>query len=78
LTEADPLVNTKQCQLDAASMQILGANAIRVYHVDPAGDHTGCMSAFAAAGIYLFVDLETFNTAIDPVSLSPSSHQDGH
>jgi 1,3-beta-glucanosyltransferase GAS1 len=73
LTEADPLINTKQCQLDAASMQVLGANAIRVYHVDPAGDHTGCMSAFAAAGIYLFVDLETFNTAIDPVSFSPQA-----
>jgi 1,3-beta-glucanosyltransferase GAS1 len=70
LTEADPLVNTKQCQLDAVSMQALGANAIRVYHVDPAGDHTGCMSAFASAGIYLFLDLETFNTAIDPVSFS--------
>lgn len=72
LTEADPLINTKQCQLDAASMQKLGANAIRVYHVDPNGDHSGCMSAFAAAGIYLFVDLETFNTAIDPVSFARS------
>lgn len=75
LTEADPLVNADQCKLDAASMQTLGANAIRVYHVDPNGDHSGCMSAFADAGIYLFVDLSTFNTAIDPVSFTPSSHQ---
>jgi hypothetical protein len=30
------------------------------------------MKAFADAGIYLFVYLETFNTAIDPVS---GSHQ---
>lgn len=52
-------------------MQTLGANAIRVYHVDPTADHTGCMSAFADAGIYLFVDLDTFTTAIQPVSTVP-------
>lgn len=49
-------------------MQDLGANAIRVYHVDPAGDHRGCMAAFADAGIYLFVDLDDFPTQILPVS----------
>ena len=48
-------------------MKKLGANTIRVYHVDPNGDHSGCMSAFADAGIYLIVDLDTFNTAINPV-----------
>ena len=46
-------------------MQKLGANAIRVYHVDPTGDHSGCMSAFAEAGIYLFVDLDDFDTQIE-------------
>ncbi|KAA8574827.1 hypothetical protein EYC84_004072 [Monilinia fructicola] len=66
LTEADPLIDTKQCQLDASLMKTLGANAIRVYHVDPSGDHSGCMSAFADAGVYLFLDLDTFNTAITP------------
>jgi hypothetical protein len=49
-------------------MKTIGANAIRVYHVDPTADHSGCMAAFAAAGIYLFVDLDTFTTQIDPVS----------
>jgi hypothetical protein len=58
-------------------MATLGANAIRVYHVDPTGDHSGCMSAFASAGIYLIVDLDTFTTAIDPVS-SPSTHPTSH
>jgi hypothetical protein len=48
-------------------MATLGTNAIRVYHVDPNGSHAGCMTAFADAGIYLLVDLDTFNTAIDPV-----------
>jgi 1,3-beta-glucanosyltransferase GAS1 len=35
--------------------------------VDPNGDHTGCMSAFANAGIYVFLDLDTFTTQIDQV-----------
>ncbi|KAL1971279.1 hypothetical protein VTN77DRAFT_231 [Rasamsonia byssochlamydoides] len=65
LTDDDPLIDTEQCKLDAALMKELGANAIRVYHVDPNGDHDGCMSTFSDAGIYLFVDLETFTTSID-------------
>lgn len=72
LTEADPLIDTNQCTQDAALMKTLGTNAIRVYHVDPTGDHSGCMAAFAAAGIYLVVDLDTFTTQIDPVGLGIS------
>jgi 1,3-beta-glucanosyltransferase GAS1 len=68
LTENDPLIDTNQCQRDAALMKTLGANTIRVYHVDSTADHSGCMAAFANAGIYLFVDLDTFTTAIDAVS----------
>jgi len=64
LVESDPLIDTNQCKLDAALMQKLGANSIRVYHVDPKANHDGCMQAFASAGIYLFVDLDTFNTVI--------------
>ncbi|CAL8581598.1 hypothetical protein XPA_007287 [Xanthoria parietina] len=68
LVSTDPLVDTDQCKRDAKQMQDLGANAIRVYHVDPAGDHRGCMAAFADAGIYLFVDLDDFPTQIQPDS----------
>lgn len=50
-------------------MTELGVNGIRVYHVDPHADHTGCMKAFADAGIYLFVDLDTFDTQIEQVCL---------
>ncbi|KAJ5386532.1 hypothetical protein N7509_009073 [Penicillium cosmopolitanum] len=65
LTPHDPLVDTAQCKRDIARMSELGTNAIRVYHVDPKADHKGCMSAFADAGIYLFVDLDTFTTQIE-------------
>lgn len=64
LIEDDPLVNTNQCQLDAALMKTLGANTIRVYHVDASQDHSGCMNAFADVGIYLFVDMDTVGTYI--------------
>ena len=67
LTDTDPLIDTTQCQLDASQMKDLGANTIRVYHVDATADHSGCMSAFADAGIYLFVDLDTFTTQIQQV-----------
>jgi len=49
-------------------MKELGANAIRVYHVDALADHSGCMQAFADVGIYLFVDLDSFRTYIKLVS----------
>lgn len=69
LIPEDPLIDTDQCKRDAKQMQDLGANAIRVYHVDPTGDHKGCMKAFEDAGIYLFVDLDDFETQIEQVGL---------
>lgn len=71
----DPLVDTEQCQRDVALMRELGANAIRVYHVDPLVDHTGCMKLFADAGIYLFVDLDTFHTYIRLVGVRFSTNR---
>ncbi|KKK13128.1 1,3-beta-glucanosyltransferase [Aspergillus ochraceoroseus] len=68
LVPDDPLIDTAQCRRDIALMAQLGANAIRVYHVDPHANHDGCMKAFAEAGIYLFVDLDTFDTSIKQAS----------
>jgi hypothetical protein len=48
-------------------MKTLGTNAIRVYHVDASADHTACMQAFDAAGIYAFIDLDNFDTQINQV-----------
>lgn len=53
-------------------MQDLGVNSIRVYHVDASKDHSDCMSTLADAGIYLLVDLDTFDTYILPVRPVPS------
>ncbi|KAI9848390.1 MAG: hypothetical protein M1837_000184 [Sclerophora amabilis] len=65
LVPDDPLIDADQCELDSSKMKDIGANAIRVYHVDPTADHKDCMKAFADNGIYLFVDLDTFNTQIE-------------
>jgi hypothetical protein len=46
-------------------MQAIGTNSIRVYHIDPYASHDGCMSAFSNAGIYVWLDLDTFNTTIE-------------
>ena len=67
MTPDDPLLDGNQCKLDAKQMADLGANTIRVYHVDPEGNHDACMKAFADQGIYLFLDLDTFDTMIDQV-----------
>lgn len=67
LVPQDPLVDTAQCKRDASLMSELGANTIRVYHVDPTADHDGCMKAFDDAGIYVLADLDTFDTYILPV-----------
>ncbi|KAI0479183.1 glycoside hydrolase family 72 protein [Xylariaceae sp. FL0804] len=66
LTDDDPLIDSEQCSRDAKLMKEVGANTIRVYHVDASADHTGCMSAFEAAGIYAMVDMDTFDTYILP------------
>lgn len=68
LIPLDPLIDEAQCKRDAKLMKDLNANAIRVYHVDPTADHSGCMTAFADVGIYLFVDLDTFDTQLEQVS----------
>ena len=47
-------------------MKTLGTNTIRVYHVDPKSDHTECMKVLDNAGIYALIDLDTFDTYINP------------
>jgi hypothetical protein len=56
---SDPLSDNDSCLRDAALMQRLGVNAIRVYNVDPKVNHDYCMSIFNAAGIYVALDVNS-------------------
>jgi 1,3-beta-glucanosyltransferase GAS3 len=40
-------------------MQKLGTNTIRIYNINPAGDHDLCASIFNAAGIYMLLDVNS-------------------
>ncbi|KAK3673332.1 hypothetical protein LTR78_006878 [Recurvomyces mirabilis] len=64
LTNDDPLADSTQCVLDINLMKTIGTNTIRVYHVDPSANHDTCMGALSDAGIYVFLDLDTFPTYI--------------
>ncbi|KAL8673017.1 MAG: hypothetical protein Q9168_002540 [Polycauliona sp. 1 TL-2023] len=64
----DPLSNGTLCLRDAALMQRLGINTIRVYNLDPALDHDLCASIFNAVGIYMLLDV---NSPLPNESLNP-------
>ncbi|PBP25642.1 beta-glucanosyltransferase gel2 [Diplocarpon rosae] len=55
----DPLSDASVCLRDAALMQRLGINAIRVYNVDPSINHDACASIFNAVGVYMLVDVNS-------------------
>ncbi|PMB71708.1 1,3-beta-glucanosyltransferase gel2 [Beauveria bassiana] len=55
----DPLTDADACMRDAALMQILGINTVRVYNIDPYLDHDKCASIFNAAGMYLIIDVNS-------------------
>jgi len=65
LVADDPLVDATQCGNDASLMKTIGTNSIRVYHVDASKNHDNCMQAFSDAGIYIWVDLDTFDTQVE-------------
>ena len=66
----DPLSNGTSCLRDAALMQQLGINTIRVYNVDPTLNHDLCASIFNAVGIYMFIDV---NSPLPLQSLDPGN-----
>lgn len=55
----DPLSVGEVCLRDAALMQALGVNAIRVYNLDPDLNHDECASIFNAAGMYMILDVNS-------------------
>lgn len=50
----------------------MGLNAIRVYTVDNTANHDECMTALAAAGIYLILDVNTPKYSINRANPNPS------
>ncbi|KAK7425263.1 Glycolipid anchored surface protein 4 precursor [Neonectria magnoliae] len=58
-TGKDPLSHKNECLRDAALMQVLGVNAIRVYNLDPNINHDECASIFNAAGMYMMIDVNS-------------------
>ncbi|KAL0470573.1 1,3-beta-glucanosyltransferase [Neurospora intermedia] len=55
----DPLSDGDICRRDAAILQILGVNTIRVYNLNPDVNHDECASIFNAAGIYMILDVNS-------------------
>ncbi|EPS38098.1 hypothetical protein H072_8156 [Dactylellina haptotyla CBS 200.50] len=53
----DPFSNLEGCQRDVYLLQQLGINTIRTYAVNTTLNHDACMSLFAAAGIYVVLDV---------------------
>ena len=74
----DPLSNGDLCLRDAALMQMLGINTIRVYNLDPSLDHNLCVSIFNAVGIYLLLDVNSPlpNESLNPEDLNGSYNVD--
>lgn len=66
----DPLSDPKECLRDAALMQSLGVNTIRIYNLYPGLDHDECASIFNAAGIYMILDVNSplYGGSIDRTS----------
>lgn len=64
----DPLSNATLCLRDAALMQQLGVNAIRIYNLDPDFNHDMCVSIFNGVGIYMLLDV---NSPLPDQSLNP-------
>lgn len=64
-TFIDSLADTASCTRDIPLLQQLGTNTIRVYAIDPTADHSACMAALDAAGIYVIADLSVPGESIN-------------
>jgi hypothetical protein len=68
----DPIADVAGCKRDIVEFKKLGINTIRVYTVDNTANHDECMSALAAAGIYLALDVNTPKYSINRANPAPS------
>lgn len=73
----DPLTDETTCLRDAALMQMLGVNTIRVYNLNSTGKHDMCASIFNSVGIYMLIDVNTPDLSIHQVDPG-SSYTSGY
>lgn len=64
-TFIDSLADSASCTRDIPLLQQLGTNTVRVYAIDPTADHSACMNALDAAGIYVIADLSVPGESIN-------------
>lgn len=66
------MADSKTCTRDIAEFQKLGLNTVRVYTVDNTANHDACMSALAAADMYLVLDVNTPLYSLNRATPAPS------
>ncbi|KAK5116988.1 beta-glucanosyltransferase [Meristemomyces frigidus] len=69
---SDPIADAAGCKRDIVEFQKLGINTVRVYTVDNSASHDECMSALAAAGIYLALDVNSPHYSLNRGDPAPS------
>lgn len=72
----DPLADEKVCMPDIEKFKTLGINTIRVYSTDNSKDHSTCMNALAAEGIYVVLDANNPLYSINRAKPAPSYNKD--
>lgn len=72
----DPLADEKVCMPDIEKFKTLGINTIRVYSTDNSKDHSTCMNALAAEGIYVVLDANNPLYSINRAKPAPSYNAD--
>lgn len=68
----DPIADVEGCKRDVPKFKELGLNTVRVYSIDNSKNHDECMNLLADAGIYLALDVNTPEYAINREKPKPS------
>lgn len=68
----DPIADVEGCKRDLPKFKQLGLNTVRVYSIDNSKNHDECMNLLADAGIYLALDVNTPEYAINRANPKPS------
>lgn len=77
-SKRDPLSDGEVCLRDAALLQRLGVNTVRIYNLDPTLNHDLCASIFNGVGIYMLIDVNSplGGESLDRTNPGQSYHTD--